>query len=83
MSGELRDQHPLPIERDLMEKFGASRMVVREAIPTLSSRGLVESKPRFRPIARKPDYETVIQAAGNIVQHLISDWTRPAFVPLL
>jgi DNA-binding FadR family transcriptional regulator len=73
VSGELPDRRPLPAERDLMEEFGASRTVIREAISALSNRGLVESKPRFRPIVRKPDYETVLHAAGTVVRHLLTD----------
>ncbi|WP_424985230.1 FCD domain-containing protein [Microbulbifer sp. S227A] len=72
-SGELPDRHPLPAERDLMEEFGASRTVIREAISALSNRGLVESKPRHRPIVRKPDYETVLHATGDVVRHLLGD----------
>ncbi len=73
VSGKLRNQGPLPAERDLMEQFRASRTVVREAIATLSNRGLVESKPRFRPIVSKPDYETVLNATGKVVQHLLTE----------
>ncbi|WP_420334997.1 FCD domain-containing protein [Roseibium sp.] len=75
VSGELEDQTPLPAERELMEQFGASRTVIREAISKLSSRGLIETKPRFRPIVRKPDYATVLHACGNVVQHLLTDKT--------
>lgn len=73
MSGKLQNSSPLPAERDLMEQFGASRTVIREAISALSNRGLVESKPRFRPIVRKPDYGTVLNAAGSIVRHLVNE----------
>jgi|TARA_R110002072_G_scaffold84217_4_gene190882 DNA-binding FadR family transcriptional regulator len=73
VSGSLPDNSPLPAERDLMAQFGASRTVIREAISTLSNRGLIESKPRFRPIVRKPDYETVLHATGNIVRHLLNE----------
>lgn len=73
VSGELPSGLPLPAERDLMEDFGASRTVIREAISALSSRGLIESKPRFRPIVRKPNYETILHATGNIVQHLLNN----------
>ncbi|MEP3331538.1 FCD domain-containing protein [Sedimentitalea sp.] len=72
-SGELPDKHPLPAERDLMQEFGASRTVIREAISALSNRGLVESRPRYRPIVRKPDYETVLHATGDVVRHLLAD----------
>ena len=61
VSGDLPDRSPLPAERDLMAQYGASRTVVREAITTLSSRGLVESRPRFRPIVRKPGYPLRLQ----------------------
>ena len=50
LSGKLADKQPLPSERELMEEFDISRTVVREAIATLSNRGLVESRPRFRPV---------------------------------
>lgn len=73
VSGKLRNRGPLPAERDLMEQFSASRTVVREAIATLSSRGLVESKPRYRPIVSKPDYETVLNTTGKVVQHLLNE----------
>ncbi|MEP4034813.1 FCD domain-containing protein [Roseibium polysiphoniae] len=73
VSGSLQDQAPLPAERDLMEQFGTSRTVIREAISKLSSLGLVETRPRFRPIVRKPDYATVLNACGNVVQHLLTD----------
>ncbi len=73
MSGLLEDRAPLPAERTLMEQFGASRTVIREAIATLSNRGLIESRPRFRPIVRKPDYETALTAVGGIVRHLLTE----------
>ncbi|MBG6155204.1 DNA-binding FadR family transcriptional regulator [Labrenzia sp. EL_159] len=73
VSGELENRTPLPAERELMEQFGASRTVIREAISKLSSRGLIETRPRFRPIVRKPDYATVLHACGNVVQHLLTE----------
>ncbi|MEM7023785.1 MAG: FCD domain-containing protein [Pseudomonadota bacterium] len=71
LSGELPDRSPLPAERDLMAQFGASRTVVREAITALSHRGLVEHRPRFRPIVRKPGYDTALNAIGGVVRHLL------------
>ncbi|WP_097805684.1 FCD domain-containing protein [Pelagimonas varians] len=73
LSGELVNGEPLPAERDLMESFGASRTVIREAILALSNRGLIESKPRYRPIVRKPNYETILNATGQIVQNLLTE----------
>jgi DNA-binding FadR family transcriptional regulator len=70
-SGVLVDGSPLPPERDLMERFGMSRTVVREAIATLANRGMVESRPRFRPIVRRPGYDTAFSALGGIAEHLL------------
>lgn len=73
ISGSLANNSPLPAERDLMEEFGASRTVIREAISTLASRGLIEAKPRFRPIVRKPDYSTVLHTTGTVIRHLLTE----------
>ncbi len=70
-SGELEDKFPLPAERDLMERFGASRTVVREAITALSNRGLIESRPRYRPVVRKPGPESALGAIEGIVRLLL------------
>ena len=73
LSGQLADKQPLPSERELMEEFDISRTVVREAIATLSNRGLVESKPRFRPIVRRPDFDTIINATDTIIRNMLTD----------
>lgn len=73
VSGELPDRTPLPAERDLMIEFGASRTVVREAVTALANRGLVENRPRFRPVVRKPGYDAALAAVGGIVKHLLNE----------
>lgn len=72
VAGLLPNGTPLPPERDLIEEFGVSRTVVREAVATLASRGLVESRPRFRPIIRRPGYDAALAAASGVVGHLLS-----------
>lgn len=73
VSGELADRSPLPAERALMEEFGTSRTVVREAVTALANRGLIENRPRFRPVVRKPGYEAALTAVGGVVQHLLGE----------
>lgn len=73
LSGRLADGRPLPAERELMDEFSTSRTVIREAIAALASRGLVESKPRFRPVVRKPNYDTVLRTTGSVVRHMLAD----------
>jgi DNA-binding FadR family transcriptional regulator len=72
-SGILKDASPLPSERILMEEFGASRTVIREAITALSNRGMIECKPRFRPVVRRVGYETVIDTIGPVIRQLLGE----------
>lgn len=69
--GELSDGAALPSERALIEEFGVSRTVVREAVKNLASKGLVEAKPRFRPVVRRPNYDTAFTALEGLVNHLL------------
>lgn len=71
VTGKLENGSPLPPERDLMGRFGISRTVVREAIATLTTRGLLETKPRYRPIVRSPGYDAAFSAVGGVVMHLL------------
>ena len=41
--GDLKEGDQLPAERDLAQQFGVSRTAVREAVKTLSEKGLVEA----------------------------------------
>lgn len=71
-AGELAHGMPLPPERDLIQTFAVSRTVVREAVAMLSSRGLVESRPRFRPVVRRPGIDAALAAANGVVGHLLA-----------
>jgi DNA-binding FadR family transcriptional regulator len=68
--GELPNNTPLPAENDLGREYGASRTVVREAITTLTNRGMLENRPRFRPVIRKPGFDAAFSNMGGIVKHL-------------
>lgn len=72
LSNNIKDGETLPAERELMNQYSVSRTVVREAIATLSSKGLVVTKPRFRPVARKPDVDSALTSINGMVAHLLS-----------
>lgn len=72
-TGELRDGDPLPPEREIVHTYGVSRTVVREALLALSNKGLVEAKPRFRPVVRKPNYDTAMATVGSVVGRLLQE----------
>ncbi|TNF18345.1 MAG: FCD domain-containing protein [Rhodobacteraceae bacterium] len=69
-SGALKDGQSLPAERSIVETMGVSRPVAREAIKILGGKGLLEVRPRHRPIVRKPDAQTVMGVLGGLVGHL-------------
>ncbi len=73
VSGALPDGSHLPPERDLIDTYGVSRTVVREAVAVLASRGLVESRPRYRPVVRRPGADAALAAAGSVVGHLLRE----------
>lgn len=71
LRGEIPDGAPLPSERQLIDDFGVSRTVVREAIKGLAAKGVVEARPRFRPVVRRPTFDTAFSSLEGIVRHLI------------
>ncbi|MGB5557063.1 MAG: FadR/GntR family transcriptional regulator [Paracoccaceae bacterium] len=71
LDGTLVEGQALPAERELMQEFGISRTVVREAVRLLSAQGLVEAKLRFRPVVRRAGFEAALDAAGSVVTNLL------------
>jgi len=71
-SGELRDGQPLPSEREIVETYGVSRTVVREAVVALANKGLVDARHRHRPLVRKPSFDTAFETVGNVVARLLT-----------
>ena len=71
--GTWKDGDPLPPERVIVQEYGVSRTVVREAVLALSNKGLVEARPRFRPVVRRPDYDAAVLAAQSVVRRLLVD----------
>lgn len=72
VSGDLPDNSPLPAEKDLGSEYNASRTVIREVITALTNRGMLENRPRFRPVVRKPGFDAAFNTMGSIVSHLIN-----------
>lgn len=72
LDGTLKDGQTLPPEREIVQTYGVSRTVVREAVLALSNKGLIEARPRFRPVVRTPGYDAAIQAVGSVVTRLLT-----------
>jgi len=50
--------HVLPTERDLAMEFSVSRGLIRSAIKDLASKGMIEVKPRCRPVVLAGQYSS-------------------------
>ncbi len=62
MSSRLQPGDRLPAINDLAQEFGVSRTVIREAIRSLSARGLVEVKHGSGTVVSHPSAEDISQA---------------------
>ena len=69
ISGELKPGDRLPPERQLAEQFGVSRTVIRDAIKTLSGRGIVQVR-RGSGIFVATAEETVMGRLGELASVL-------------
>lgn len=65
----------LPREAELMESFGVSRTVLREALRTLTSKGLVESRPKVGTRVRR-------RSVWNLLDADLLDWYSQVAPPL-
>ena len=72
-NGVLMPGDLLPSERDLMERFDVGRPSVREAIFSLSCRGMIEAGSGRRPRVLKPDFSRVIGELGINMRQVLHD----------
>lgn len=75
---EIRDARlalgdPLPTERELCERFAASRPTVREALAQMQMRGYLVAETGHRPRATRPSLETTLRAAGSNLRDILGD----------
>lgn len=70
-SGQLKSGSVLPAERELSEEFCVSRTVAREAVKILDGKGLINVRPRHRPVVLQPNFDMVGSVLGNLVHYLI------------
>ena len=71
--GTLKEGDPLPPEREIVDTYGVSRTVAREAVQALANRGFVEARPRFRPVVRRPSYDAAMEAVGSVMMRLLDE----------
>lgn len=75
LRGDYAPESTLPREAELMERFRVSRTVLREALRTLTSKGLVESRPKVGTRVRP-------RHAWNLLDADLLDWYSQVAPPL-
>jgi len=68
LSGELAPDTLLPGERELAEQLNVSRSVVREAVRTLVSKGMVETRQGVGTTVRRPSADQVSGPLGLLLR---------------
>lgn len=68
LSGHFALGDRLPAERELAQRFGVSRTVVREAVAGLSAKGFVQVAPGSGAHVRTPDADTVARSLTLLLQ---------------
>ncbi|MEW1808138.1 FadR/GntR family transcriptional regulator [Pseudarthrobacter sp. NPDC080039] len=82
VSGRLAPDSRIPQEKELIDKYGVSRPVVREAVRVLSAKGLVQSKPRTGTLVR-PRAEWHLLDPDVMLWLIKSDASRDFFTSLV
>ena len=70
---EIAVDEPLPTERELCERFGASRPTVREALAQMQMRGYAIAGAGKRPRAARPSLTNVLRGAGGHIREILGD----------
>ncbi len=72
-SGTIELDEPLPTERELCERFAASRPTVREALAQMQLRGYVTAAAGRRPRASRPSLSNILRGAGDQIRDILGD----------
>lgn len=71
--GDLAQGQPLPPERELCDRFDASRPTVREALSQMQMRGFLDAGGGRRPRASRPSLQTILHSAADNIRDLLGD----------
>lgn len=71
--GTLRAGEMFPSERDLCERFGVGRSIVRDGMTILQGMGLADHSRGKRPRVAEPTLAGVMSSASDAAQHFFND----------
>lgn len=70
LSGELPAGARLPVEQELMLRYGCSRMTVSKALGELSQRGLIDRRKRAGTFVSRPRVHSVVLDIPDLAQQV-------------
>lgn len=71
--GDIAQGQALPPERELCDRFDASRPTVREALAQMQLRGFLDAGGGRRPRASRPSLQTILHSAAGHIRDLLGD----------
>jgi GntR family histidine utilization transcriptional repressor len=89
LGGELSPGDRLPIEQELMQEYGCSRMTVNKALSALLSAGLIDRRKRAGTFVARPKVHSMVLDVPDIAAQVrergqdyayrpLKRWVRPA-----
>ena len=79
-AGTIQQDTPVPTERELCQRFGASRPTVREALIHLQTRGFIHSGNGKRPVVARPSVQQIIQEVNERLCSVLGDTQTSAYL---
>lgn len=70
LSGRLGPGERLPVEHELMERFGCSRMTVSKAVTALVAAGLIERRKRAGSFVARPRMHSMVLAVPDLAEEI-------------
>ena len=71
--GDIAQGQALPPERELCDRFDASRPTVREALSQMQMRGFLDAGGGRRPRASRPSLQAILQSAAGNIREVMGD----------
>lgn len=70
LSGELQPGARLPVEHELMERYGCARMTVSKALQSLAAAGLIERRKRAGSFVARPRVHSMVLDIPDLEQEV-------------